>query len=206
MVNDLDLEVTSPAGVTYVGNVFANGWSQTGEKPDRVNNVENVFVPSAAAEWTVTVAASTCHRAASPRWWSTARWRNRSKGARWTSRRPWPSPRPRTDDEVAGTVSIGAEATDDSGVAGSSSTSTAVCSRWTPPSPYVVNWNSTSAVNGRHKLRVRAIDTADQTAEAEVTVRLANPLPDRAAHREHHRPRPRAVVDEDRDHRRQRRG
>ncbi|MCB0159393.1 MAG: S8 family serine peptidase, partial [Caldilineaceae bacterium] len=42
LVNDLDLEVTSPAGVTYAGNVFAGGWSQPGGEPDRVNNVENV--------------------------------------------------------------------------------------------------------------------------------------------------------------------
>ncbi|MEZ4715663.1 MAG: Ig-like domain-containing protein [Caldilineaceae bacterium] len=148
------------------------------EKPDRVNNVENVFVPSAAAgEWTVTVAASTCLRAASP-----------ALVVDGAVEEPVEEPvdepptvaitTPADDDEVAGTVSIGAEATDDSGVARSSSTSTAVCSGWTPHSPYVVNWNSTSAVNGRHKLRVRAIDTADQTAEAEVTVRLANPLPD----------------------------
>lgn len=49
LVNDLDLEVTAPNGTTvYRGNVFAGGWSATGGSADRRNNVENVYVQSAA--------------------------------------------------------------------------------------------------------------------------------------------------------------
>ncbi|MEZ4664101.1 MAG: S8 family serine peptidase [Caldilineaceae bacterium] len=57
LVNDLDLVVTAPNGTTvYRGNVFSGGWSQTGGSADRVNNVENVYVQSAAAgTWTVRV-------------------------------------------------------------------------------------------------------------------------------------------------------
>lgn len=56
LVNDLDLVVTAPNGSTYRGNVFSGGWSQTGGSADRVNNVENVYIQSAAAgTWTVQV-------------------------------------------------------------------------------------------------------------------------------------------------------
>jgi len=55
-VNDLDLVVTSPGGVSYTGNSFSGGWTQPGGSADRVNNVENVYVQSAAAgTWTVQV-------------------------------------------------------------------------------------------------------------------------------------------------------
>ncbi len=57
LVNDLDLTVTAPGGtVIYKGNVFSGGWSQTGGSADRLNNVENVYVQSAATgTWTVEV-------------------------------------------------------------------------------------------------------------------------------------------------------
>ena len=56
LVNDLDLVVTSPNGQVYYGNVFNGGWSITGGGPDRTNNVENVYVQSAASgTWTVEV-------------------------------------------------------------------------------------------------------------------------------------------------------
>jgi subtilisin family serine protease len=57
LVNDLDLIVRSPDGAaTYLGNVFAGGWSQTGGASDRTNNVENVYIEGAAAgTWTVEV-------------------------------------------------------------------------------------------------------------------------------------------------------
>jgi hypothetical protein len=56
LVNDLDLVVTSPTGAVYRGNVFSGGWSQTGGSADRRNNVENVYVQSAASgTWTVQV-------------------------------------------------------------------------------------------------------------------------------------------------------
>ncbi len=56
LVNDLDLVVFAPDGTQYLGNVFAGGWSQTGGGADRVNNLENAYVASAAAgTWTVVV-------------------------------------------------------------------------------------------------------------------------------------------------------
>ncbi len=56
LVNDLDLEVTAPGGTVYRGNVFSGGWAATGGSADRRNNVENVYIQSAAAgTWTVTV-------------------------------------------------------------------------------------------------------------------------------------------------------
>lgn len=56
LVNDLNLTVSGPGGVSYKGNVFSGGWSATGGSADNRNNVENVYVQSAAAgTWTVTV-------------------------------------------------------------------------------------------------------------------------------------------------------
>jgi hypothetical protein len=59
LVNNLNLTVTGPGGVTYRGNVFGGGWSTTGGSADNVNNVENVYVQSAAAgTWTVQVSGA----------------------------------------------------------------------------------------------------------------------------------------------------
>ena len=56
LVNDLDLTVTAPDGTIYKGNVFSGGWSAPGGSVDRLNNVENVYVFSAAAgTWTIDV-------------------------------------------------------------------------------------------------------------------------------------------------------
>jgi serine protease AprX len=56
LVNDLDLIVTAPDGTRYLGNVFAAGWSQPAGAADRTNNLENVYVQSAASgSWTVEV-------------------------------------------------------------------------------------------------------------------------------------------------------
>jgi hypothetical protein len=59
LVNDLDLEVISPAGLLYRGNAFAEGES-TPETPlgDRINNVEGVHLASPpSGEWIVRVRA-----------------------------------------------------------------------------------------------------------------------------------------------------
>ena len=59
LVNDLDLAVTAPDGVTtYLGNVFANGASVTGSSADRLNVEEQVLIPAAQQGlYTVTVTA-----------------------------------------------------------------------------------------------------------------------------------------------------
>lgn len=57
LVNDIDLTVTAPDGTIYIGNNFAGGWTSSGTVPsDDTNNVENVYVQTAAAgTWSVEV-------------------------------------------------------------------------------------------------------------------------------------------------------
>jgi subtilase family serine protease len=59
LVNDLDLTVTAPDGVTsYLGNVFANGASVPGGSADRLNVEEQVLIRTAQQGlYTVTVTA-----------------------------------------------------------------------------------------------------------------------------------------------------
>jgi subtilisin family serine protease len=57
-VNDLDLELISPDGLRYRGNVFGfeDGWSIPGGEPDPINNVETILIPEPLiGEWRVTV-------------------------------------------------------------------------------------------------------------------------------------------------------
>ncbi len=59
LVNDLNLEVTSPTGKIYMGNNFANKVSVTGGSFDSKNPVENVFLTSPEiGKWTVKVKAN----------------------------------------------------------------------------------------------------------------------------------------------------
>ena len=56
LVNNLNLEVTDPNGLTYLGNDFANGRSTTGGTADSLNNVEVVLIDSAiVGTWTVEI-------------------------------------------------------------------------------------------------------------------------------------------------------
>ncbi len=56
LVNDLDLTVTGPSGVTYLGNVWENGESKAGGTADRRNNVEQVLISAPeAGDYTITV-------------------------------------------------------------------------------------------------------------------------------------------------------
>ncbi len=60
-VNDLTLKVTAPNGTVYYGNngLAAGNWSTAGGAANTVDNVENVFVASAAAgTWTIEVVAT----------------------------------------------------------------------------------------------------------------------------------------------------
>ena len=58
LVNDLDLEVRSPSGTVWLGNVFQDNRSATGGTPDRVNNVECIYIPSPErGTWQVKVTA-----------------------------------------------------------------------------------------------------------------------------------------------------
>jgi subtilase family serine protease len=56
LVNDLDLKVIAPDGAIYRGNGFAGGWSVADAGPDRINNVENVYVSSPTpGSWSLVV-------------------------------------------------------------------------------------------------------------------------------------------------------
>ena len=56
LVTNLNLEITDPNGLTYLGNDFANGRSTTGGSADSLNNVEVVLIDSAIiGTWTVEV-------------------------------------------------------------------------------------------------------------------------------------------------------
>ena len=56
LVNDLDLELTSPDRTVYLGNVFNNGWSVTGGEADTLNPIETVrLADPPAGTWTIRV-------------------------------------------------------------------------------------------------------------------------------------------------------
>jgi subtilisin family serine protease len=56
LVNDLDLQVTGPDGV-FLGNSFSGGVSVPDGEPDRLNNVEVVFLPEVGrGVWVIEVA------------------------------------------------------------------------------------------------------------------------------------------------------
>lgn len=58
-INNLDLEVLTPGGATYKGNVFSGGVSATGGSADAINNVEQVHLNSPTPGiWTVKVKAT----------------------------------------------------------------------------------------------------------------------------------------------------
>jgi hypothetical protein len=44
LINNLDLEVVSPTGTIYRGNVFSDGWSMADGAHDNLNTVENVYI------------------------------------------------------------------------------------------------------------------------------------------------------------------
>jgi len=55
-VNDINLEVISPGGTLYRGNVFSGGVSATGGQPDAINSTEQVHVNNPqVGQWTVKV-------------------------------------------------------------------------------------------------------------------------------------------------------
>jgi subtilisin family serine protease len=57
LVNDLDLEVVDGAGARYAGNDFLDGVTLAGGPADRLNNLENVWLPTAGGRYTVRVLA-----------------------------------------------------------------------------------------------------------------------------------------------------
>ncbi|HIO85851.1 MAG TPA: hypothetical protein EYN42_00880 [Candidatus Poseidoniales archaeon] len=56
LVNNLNLLVTAPDGMTYKGNIFSNGFSTSGGAYDSLNNVERVkFGSTQSGNWTIQV-------------------------------------------------------------------------------------------------------------------------------------------------------
>lgn len=58
VVNDLDLEVVTPTGTLYRGNVFSGGFSTTGGSADPLNNVERVRITAPPLGWYVVTVRS----------------------------------------------------------------------------------------------------------------------------------------------------
>jgi hypothetical protein len=57
--NDLDLELVSPGGTTYLGNQFSGGFSIAGGSADPLNNVEQAWIASPqTGSWTIRVKAT----------------------------------------------------------------------------------------------------------------------------------------------------
>jgi hypothetical protein len=175
LVNDLDLQVVGPGGETYKGNVFAGGWSQTGGSADRINNVENVYVQSAAAgSWSVTVSGYNIPNGPQP----FALVVDGGAGSGPTD--SWPSvsiTNPTNGAAVSGTsVNITADATDDNGVdqveffvdGGSIGIDTNGADGWS------VSWDITSVTDGDYTISATATDTALQTASDSIGVTVDN--------------------------------
>ncbi|MCB9838607.1 MAG: S8 family serine peptidase [Phycisphaeraceae bacterium] len=63
-VNDLDLEVSSPSGTIYKGNVFSGGVSTSGGSADAINNLEQIHINSPeTGVWTARVSATAVNSA-----------------------------------------------------------------------------------------------------------------------------------------------
>ena len=67
LVNDLDLEVSEEnTGNLFKGNVFSDGFSETGEEADNLNNIECVYLQSPEGVYEINVLASNLQASAHP--------------------------------------------------------------------------------------------------------------------------------------------
>lgn len=81
---------------------------------------------------------------------------------------------PATGATISGTVTVTAAATDDKKVNKVEFFVDGTKKGEKTAAPYTYAWNTTTAVNGRHSIRARATDSGGKTAEAHVTVTVAN--------------------------------
>ena len=180
LVNNLNLVVTAPDGVTvYRGNVFNGGWSQTGGSADGVNNVENVYVQSAAVgNWTVEVSAANTPNGPQP----FALVVDGSFGA--VDNPPTVTiTNPADGATVSGTINITADASDDNGVTqveffvdgNSIGTDANGADGWTMP------WDTTTVGDGGHTVTATATDTIGQAGSDSNNVTVDN-VPDPTLH------------------------
>jgi serine protease AprX len=173
LVNDLDLEVSSPSGHVYRGNVFGGGWSAEGGLPDRVNNVENVFVQwPEAGRWTVTVRGYNVPMGPQPFALAVA---GLAAGGPTDAPPSVGITNPPDGANVSGAIDVTADASDDVGVVqveflvdGSS-----IGVDTTPP--WAISWNTATVADGPHVVRAVVTDTAGQTGEDAVSVTVENP-------------------------------
>ncbi len=181
LVNDLDLVVTAPGGATYRGNHFAGGWSQSGGGADRVNNVENVYVQSAAAGvWTVQVVGFNVPIGPQP----FALVVDGNLGQVTPPPNTPPSvalASPAQGSTVAGSVAIQISASDAEDAAGSLTVEWNVDGGgWQATTYnsgagyYEASWDSTTVANGGHTVNARAIDSAGAPATASNGVSVDN--------------------------------
>ena len=81
---------------------------------------------------------------------------------------------PTNGQTVSGTVTIQINASDDNGVSKVEIYIDNVLTATLTTPPYTYQWNTTTAANGTHTLRATAYDTADQSADHQVTVTVNN--------------------------------
>ena len=172
LVNDLNLKVTAPGGQVYLGNVFSGGWSVTGGSADSVNNVENVYVQSAAAgTWTVEVIGANVPQGPQP-------FALVVDGMFGTVDTP-PSvtiTNPANGATVADTVIVTANASDDDAVTQVEffvdGASIGVDANGTDG--WSASWNTTAYAEGGHTVSATATDTAAQTGSDSISVTVDN--------------------------------
>ncbi len=175
LVNDLNLEVEAPNGTVYRGNVFGGGWSQTGGSFDSVNNVENVYVQSAAAgTWTVRVRGANTPFGPQP----FALVADGNFGA--VDNPPVVTLElPADGATVAGTQPIQIDATDED-PAGTLTVEWNVdggawqAAAW-DGSRYTASWDTTTVADGAHIVNARATDSQAQTGTDANNVTVSNP-------------------------------
>lgn len=170
LVNDLDLVVTAPGGAQYRGNAFNGGWSQTGGSVDRVNNVENAYVQSAAAGmWSVTVSGFNVPTGPQP----FALVVDGNFGA--VDNPPSVAiTSPADGATVSGIVNITADASDDNGITQVEFfVNGASIGVDTTPS-YESSWDSTAIADGNHTITATATDTNGQTGSDSNSVTVDN--------------------------------
>jgi len=171
LVNNLDLIVTSPTDTIYRGNVFSGGWSQTGGSADTVNNVENVYVQSAATGvWTVQVSGFNVPQGPQP----FALVINGAFGVVIDNPPTVSITAPANGATVAGTQNVDATAADDVGVTQVEFFVDGVSIGVDTTAPYGVAWNTTTASNGSHMVSATASDTAGQTTSTSINVTVNN--------------------------------
>jgi hypothetical protein len=175
LVNDLDLTVTSPTGTVYRGNVFSGGWSQTGGSADRVNNVENVYVPSAATGvWTVQVSGFNVPQGPQP----FALVINGAFGTVVDNPPTVSITAPANGATVSGVQNVTATASDDVGVTQVEFFVDGVSIGVDTTAPYGVSWDTTTATNGAHTITATARDTANQVTSTSINVTVDNGVVD----------------------------